>query len=209
MKQYAVLLTKLSSGDYVENLNSNRESFESNAGSLIDVTNSALFKEIPPEAGSIFTEALFLVGERMTKAKQAKALKKFVPIGDTIIGIVTKKLSDMLNGDLKTIMQSDSAKFFNTYTNIVLKKPERIDYSSVSQYAKAVDAFDNLEAFRIQCIESANTLAAAHKQLNRAIATKTKMTELIGETKAFGASVNKLYKLYKAIKIKAPSTENQ
>lgn len=195
IQQYATLLTKLSSPVYVENLTKNTTELNENLGDLVKTANTKLPNKIPTGVGDAISKAIFLVGENLTKSKQARALKEFIPQGDTLIAITAKNLTDALSINLKDLLASDKQRFINTYTNTVLVKPERVDYFSLSHFSSSLNNYDNVEQLRVKCIEAANKLAIAHSRLKVSIQTKHNLTEIFHETQDFIVSVQGLFKI--------------
>ncbi|MBC7890197.1 MAG: hypothetical protein H7Z13_20165 [Ferruginibacter sp.] len=196
IQQYSSLLSKLSSGDFVENLSANTTELNDNLSGLVKIANSRLPNKIPGTVGTAITKAIFLVGARLTKNKQAKALKEFIPVGDTLIKITVKNLVDVLSKDLADLLASDKQKFINTYTNNILAKESKVDYSSLNQYLGGLSNYENLELLRKTCVEAADKLSIAHSRLNSSIQAKTDLPEIFSETQDLIVSVKELFKTF-------------
>lgn len=202
IQQYAGLLTGLSSGNFVENLNDNTTELGENLGALIETYNAKLPAKLPAGISGAFSKAVFLAGERLTKNRQAKSLKNLIPQGDKLVQATVKNLVEVFETDapsLKELLEGDRASFINSYTNIVLSNRAKVDYNSIRRYAQTLAGYDNLEAMRKQCIDAANKLAAAHAQLNKSIEKKRKLPEIFTETQDFIASVRALSKTFDAL----------
>lgn len=199
IRQYAGLLRKLSSTTYVENLKNNTDDLNENLGDLVKIANKNLPNKIPPNVGNAITKVIFLIGDRLTKSKQAKALRQFIPIGDTLVKITVKNLVDALSADLPALLASDKEKFINTYTNNIFSNEDRVTSSSMSQYLNALNDYDNLELLRQGCISAANKLSVAHSKLNSNIRSKSDVREIFQETQDLIVSVKDLFKTFRKL----------
>ena len=199
IQQYASLLRKLSSTGYVENLKNNTDDLNENLGDLVKIANAKLPHKIPPNVGNAITKVIFLIGDKLTKIKQAKALKEFIPIGDTLVKITVKNLVDALSADLPALLASDKEKFINTYTNNIFSNENRVNSTSMSQYLSALNDYDNLELLRQECIAAANKLSTAHSKLNSNIRSKSDIKEIFQETQDLIVSVKDLFKTFRKL----------
>ena len=199
IQQYASLLRKLSSTGYVENLKNNTDDLNENLGDLVKIANAKLPNKIPPNVGNAITKVIFLIGDKLTKIKQAKALKEFIPIGDTLVKITVKNLVDALSADLPALLASDKEKFINTYTNNIFSNENRVNSTSMSQYLSALNDYDNLELLRQECIAAANKLSTAHSKLNSNIRSKSDIKEIFQETQDLIVSVKDLFKTFRKL----------
>lgn len=196
IQQYASLLAKLSSESYVEDLTAATKDLNENLNSLITSSNSKLSNKIPVNIGDAVTKAIFLAGERLTKNKQAKALKEFIPIGNGLIKIIVKNLVEQLQPDL---LSGTKITFIDTYTNVILYDKSRINYATLSQYLNGLNDYDNLDQMRIKCIKSATNMERAHNKLTENIQSKKEIRVILGETQDFIVSLSDLYKTFKKI----------
>jgi hypothetical protein len=199
IQQYAILLSKLSSPAYVEDLSKNTAALNENISSLVKEANTALPNKIPANVGEALTKAIFLVGERLTKQKQAKALKEFIPQGEILIQTSVKNLTEALQGDLSQVIALDRKKFINTYTNAVLNNTSKVDFNSIQFYANTLSDYDNLDDLRKKCITAAEKLGKAHTKLNASINEKMEVTDIFEETQDLIRSVQDLFKTFKEL----------
>lgn len=203
IQQYAGLLEKLSSGNYIEDLNQNTTALGENLSGLLQTYNAKLpARQLPVGIGAALSRAIFLAGERLTKARQAKELKTFIPQGDQLIQTTVKNLIEVFETDtpsVKELLEGDRTAFVNSYTNIILSNTAKVDYNSIRRYVQTLDAYDNLETMRKQCVEAAGKLAAAHAQLAKNITTKKNLQEIVQETQDLIASVRGLAKTIAAL----------
>ena len=203
IQQYAGLLTRLSANNVVENLDKNTTELGENLSSLVETYNARVpNNKLSAGVTALLTKAIFLTGERLTRSKQAKALKTFMPQGDQLVQANDKNLVDVFETDmpsLKSELQDERTTFINTYTNVVLANPSRVDYNSIRKYTEALADYDNLEAMRKACVAAARQLALGHAQLAANIKTKKTVPEIFKETQDLIASVRSLYKLYQGL----------
>lgn len=209
IQQYAGLLTKLSSSTYVENLTQNTTELGENLGGLVQTYNTKLPNHpLPAGIGAALSKTILVAGERLTRSRQAKELKAFIPQGDQLIQATVKNLVEVFETDtpsVKELLEGDRATFVNSYTNLILSNPAKVDYNSIRRYVQTLEDYDNVETMRKQCIEAAGKLAAAHAQLTKTIETKKNVQEIFKETQELIASVRGLFKTVAALHNSNPS----
>ncbi len=198
IQQYASLLTKLSSKDFVDNLSSNTNNLNDNLGSLVKIANLKLINKIPITVSDAITKVIFLVGQRLTLAKQAKALKEFIPQGQILITITMQNIEEVLV-TMQDLLAQDKMKYIDTYTATIFMDKSKIDYGSMRQYVTALNNFDNLELLRKQSITAANKLSLAHTKLQESILKKDDLMEIYAQTQDFIMSMQDLYKTYEKL----------
>ncbi len=204
IQQYAGLLEKLSSGSYVESLGANTAQLGENLTGLVDIYNGKMPNSpLPAGLGAALSRAVFLAGERLTRTRQAKELKTFIPQGDRLIQATVKNLVAVFETDtpsVKQLLQGDREAFINSYTNIILSNANKVDYSSIRRYADALADYEMLEAMRRACVAAAQELAAAHAVLAANIRKKAELKEIFTETQRLISSVQELQKLFGALR---------
>ncbi len=203
-QQYTVLLSKLSSGDYVDDLSSNSKLLGENSTNLVTKYNDKASKKLPDEVGQKLSDAVFIVGKRWVKSRQAKALKEFIPAGNILVGTMVDNIVAGLEGNgqgatsLKDLISLDKSDFKDKYTIIVFGKPEGINYPNVKTYYETLNRYDSLETMRVQCVLAAKKIKAGHDKLTQSIQSKKELKEIFSESIDLIADVQKLRKVYES-----------
>lgn len=203
-QQYTALLSKLSSGDYVSDLSSNNKLLGENSTDLVKKYNAKASKKLPNEVGEKLSDAVFIIGKRWVKSRQAKALKEFIPAGNILLGTMVDNLVAGLEGNdqgatsLKDLISLDKSDFKDKYTIIVFGKPEGINYPNVKTYYETLNRYDSLETMRFQCVLTAKKIKAGHDKLTQSIQSKKELKEIFNESIDLIADVQKLKKAYES-----------
>jgi hypothetical protein len=211
LQQYADLLAKLSSNIYVVDLSSNTKDLNENLSSLVSTYNSKAERKLPVAVGQKISDAILLVGKRLTRSKQAKALKKFIPTGNALIKTTTDNLIEVLDTDtfvgsdgmrypsLKSLIAKDSSDFVTNYKNVVLANTQangnKVSYGSLLTLNSTVTAYENTEALRQKTVVAATKLAKAHDVLTREIERKKNLGEIKTEIQDLIADVQVMRKI--------------
>ena len=197
IQQYAALLAQLSSDDYTDELGNTTTELCASLGKTVDLFNQQLSTKIPASVGSGISEIIRSIGGRVIKSKQARALKHFIPIADTLIQVTRSNLVDALNTNLKTLIESYKATFQSDFNTIVFNHIEKANYNMLRFYIQTNEDFKNVELLREKCIQAAETMASSHKELTENIMKKKSLEELLHDTKDFISQVKELYQLAK------------
>jgi len=199
IQQYAALLGHLSSDSLADELGENTQTLCSSLDGSITLFNNAVAKKIPSTVGSAISQIVRIVGERIVRNKQAKALKKFIPAADTLIQITSENLAIALDSDLKPLIENYKERFHDDYNKIVFSHPDKIDYNLLRFYVKTNSDFEIVESLRAKCISSAQKMALAHRELKNNVLEKKHLGELLRETRDFMADVKNLYQALKSL----------
>ncbi len=204
-RQYAALLAKLSSPDYITDLNTNSTALGENNTSLVKQYNAKAGKKLPDEIGTKLSDAVFIAGKRWIKSRQSKALKEFIPAGNVLIGTITDNLVTTLEGDatssgsVRELISFGKSDFKDQYQIIVLTKPGGINYPSLKVYYETLARFDSLEAMRTQCVLTAKKIKTEHEKLTQDIQSKKKLKEIFSESADLITDVRKLKNAYQTL----------
>jgi len=82
-------------------------------------------------------------------------LKKFIPVGDTLVQVTTVNLVSALDDDLKPLIESYKATFQTDFKTIVFDHIEKADYNMLRFYIKSNEDFADVESLRKRCIHAA------------------------------------------------------
>jgi hypothetical protein len=211
LQQYAALLAKLSSDNYVVDLTSNTKDLNENLSNLVATYNSKAEKKLPVAVGQKVSDAILLVGKRLTRSKQARALKSFIPTGNALIKTTTDNLIEVLDTDtfvgsdgmrypsLKALIAKDSSDFATNYKNIVLANTQvngnKVSYASLLTLNSTISAYESTEALRQKTVVAATKLAKAHDVLTKEIERKKNMGEIKIEIQDLIADVQEMRKI--------------
>lgn len=196
IQQYAALLVELSSDKFTKGLNDNTTHLSTNLGVLVSAYNTKVKASdtLPAVISGELSNVLWALGRRITKAKQAKALKEFIPRGNVLVAASIHNLVEVLDNDsisgkdgksfpgLKTLLAQEKADLMQNYRNLVFNGQSPNNYLMIRQYYDAKVDYDNTEALRQKCITTANQLAKAHDALTKAMTEKKELKGLIQET---------------------------
>jgi hypothetical protein len=192
-------------------LSSNTKDLNENLSSLVSTYNSKAERKLPVAVGQKISDAILLVGKRLTRSKQAKALKKFIPTGNALIKTTTDNLIEVLDTDtfvgsdgmrypsLKSLIAKDSSDFVTNYKNVVLANTQangnKVSYGSLLTLNSTVTAYENTEALRQKTVVAATKLAKAHDVLTREIERKKNLGEIKTEIQDLIADVQVMRKI--------------
>lgn len=185
IQRYAALLAQLSSDSYYNDFGENTKDLCTNLGSAVDSFNARVAPQLPPSIGGVLVQVVKIAGTGIIRIKQAKALKKLIPVGDTIIQTIKNNLVSVFDGDLKLLLESYRQSFESDFQIIILSNPSRIDYSSLHMYATTISDFAAVESLRQKCTRLVSKMAAAHQEIKESLAKKENLKEMFGATKDF------------------------
>lgn len=204
IQDYAALLVRLSSDSYSDDLGQNTTTLGTNLNNAVAVFNTKSATQIPANVGAGISNIINIIGNSIVKNKQAKALKKFIPIADTLIQVTKNNLVEALDDDYKNLIEHYKATFQSEYQAIVFNHIEKVDYNMLHFYVQTNDDYENLEILRQKCVSAAQKMALAHKELKNNITAKRKLMELLHATQDFVTDIKSLYAF---IKNPSPTTE--
>ena len=195
IQKYSALLAQLSSNSYADDLGKNARELSRELNSAVKLFNDQVSTQIPGTVGKGISEIITFLGSRAVKNKQAKALKKFIPAGDTLIQLSTRSLVDALDSDLKPLLESYKATFQIDYRTLIFNHSDRIDYNMLRFYIKTNSDYEDVELLRTGCIHAVEKMASSHTELKNNIRKKKDLAELLPGVKDFIADVNNLYEI--------------
>jgi len=194
IQQYAGLLTKLSSEQYITDLSSPTASLGENLSSLVTIYNSRVKDTLPASLGSSISKVVLLIGKTLTRHKQTAALKEFVLAADTLVQVTTRNLTTVLDGEsftdakgnsfptLQSLLATEKDFFIQSYRRVVFGDNARINYESIKFYYDELTAYDNTEQARQAIVQAAKSLAKAHAQLAINVREKKDLKDIIAQT---------------------------
>ncbi|HEY4209257.1 MAG TPA: hypothetical protein VGM31_20675, partial [Puia sp.] len=217
IQQYAGLLKKLSSEQYITDLGAPTASLGENLSSLVNVYNSKAKDSLPASLGSSISKVVLLVGKVLTRHKQTAALKEFVLAADTLVQVTTRNLVTVLDGEsftdaggnsfpsLKSLLAMEKDFFKQSYRQVVFGDNSRTNYGSVKFYYDELTAYDNTELARRGIVQAAKSLAKAHAELAMNIRQKKDLKDIIAQTQQLITDVQSVGNIFEGFpKIKFP-----
>jgi len=213
LQQYAVLLSKLSSDSYITDLTTSTNDLNDNLSNLVNTYNLTAETKLPVAVGQQISNVILIVGKRITKNRQARELKKFIPAGNSLIKATVNNLVEVLDTDafvgldglkypsLKALLEKEKNDFVTNYKNVVLANTQqngnKISYSSIQTYSNTINDFETTEALRQATVIAAKKLARAHETLTREMERRKRMSEIKIEIQDLIADVQQLHKIIK------------
>ena len=138
IQKYAALLAQLSSDSFTDDLGKNAKELSGDLNSAVKLFNAQLSTQIPGNVGKGISQIITIIGDRVIKNKQSKALQKFIPIGDTLIQLTMLNLVSALDDDLKPLIESYKATFQIDFKTIIFSHSDKIDYNMLSFILKQI-----------------------------------------------------------------------
>ncbi|MVN22913.1 hypothetical protein [Mucilaginibacter arboris] len=199
-QQYVSLMATLSAEDYVNDLTSSSKALGESSTDLVKQYNAKASKKLPDEIGEKLSSAVFIVGKRWVKNRQAKALKEFIPAGNVLVATMVDNLVAGLEGkdagSFKDLISLSRSDFKDKYEIIVLSEKNGINYPNLKVYYETLNRYDSLEVLRAQCVLSANKVKSCHEKLTQDIQNKKKLKTIFTESSDLIADIRKLKDAY-------------
>jgi hypothetical protein len=201
IQKYGNLLTQLSSDHFVADLSRPTTELGGNLDSIVTLFSQKTGAHLGPGLGSDLSKLILLAGQKLTRRKQTEALRQFVTQFDTLIGVATVNMVDVMDNGIKELLLIDSGRFASDARRMVSNEsaldPQRRGltlnrYQAAKFYYDVITAYLGAEALRAQVVRAALSLREAHAALIRHIQEKKDLKELIEETKKFVTDVQPL-----------------
>jgi hypothetical protein len=211
IQQYAGLLTKLSSQQYLTDLSSPTASLGENLSSLITVYNSKVKDTLPVSLSATISKVVLLIGKTLTRHKQTAALKEFVLAADTLVQVTTRNLITVLDGEsftdangntfptLQSLLATEKDFFVQSYKRVVFGDNTKINYESIKFYYDELTAYDNTEQARQAIVQAAKSLAVAHAHLAINVREKKDLKDIIAQTQQLITDVQSVGNIFAGI----------
>jgi len=208
IQQYAGLLTKLSSEQYITDLSSPSTSLGENLSGLVAIYNSRVRDTLPASLGSSISKVVLLVGKTLTRHKQTAALKEFVLTADTLVQVTTRNLIAVLDGEsftdakgntfptLQSLLATERDFFMQNYRRVIFGDNTRINYESIKFYYDELTAYDNTELARQAIVQAAKSLAKAHATLAANVREKRDLKDIIAQTQQLITEVQSVRNIF-------------
>ena len=194
IEKYATLLEQLTSGYYTDFDESDNELVEDLEGA-INLFNSYSKDSIPDNVLDETIRVKSIINTKHKKAREAKALKKIIQVADTLIQISASNLINILDSDLRPVMEYYNLTFMMESKTILFRDPSLLNYTYLKFYVKQNEDFVDLQLLVSSCINALQKMSFAHKELKNNIIRRKALFKTLDDTKIFARYVKSLYQI--------------
>ncbi len=189
--KYSQSLLLLSSDKYVNDIEKQAKNFGVGIDSLIKLNNSIDgSKKLPSDIGGAVSQLIILGGKQYVKNKQAKEIKKFVSLADTLISVMTSNLLEYLTSTkINNLILIEERGITRNYLSF-LQQNINSSIESDKDYLELKNSIDGVKKLQQKTITATKNLRTAHK----------KLLNEINETKDLKQTIKELQDLYEEIK---------
>jgi hypothetical protein len=191
--KYSQSLLLLSSDKYVSDLEKQAKNFGVGIDSLIKLNNSiADAKKLPSGIGGAVGQLVTLGGKQYVKNKQAKEIKKFVGLADTLISVMSSNLLEYLTSTrIHELIEGEERGISSNYLSY-LRQTQKSSIENDKEYLELKSSIDGVKKLQQKTIEATKNLRAAHKKLLKEITEKKKLKQTIEELQVLYEEINDL-----------------
>jgi hypothetical protein len=225
--KYAQSLVLLSSDRYIKKIEKNLTDFGIGIDSLITLNNSIDgTTKIPTGIGSAVGKLIVLGGKQYYRAKQAKEIKKFVNLADTLVSAMTTNLLEYLQSEtINELIENEErgiSESYLSYLQQINKETRTMSISSDSKdtinsisvsiskpsienemdYLDLKSKIDGVKTLQQQTIRATKNLRKTHKKLLLEIEGKKSLKQTIKELQGLFEDINDLKKTVQKIDTK-------
>lgn len=198
--KYAQSLVLLSSNKYSTNIEKQAKNFGLGIDSLILLNNSINgSKKLPNGIGEAIGELVMLGGKQYIKNKQAREIKKFVGMADTLIGVMTSNLLEFLTAsNLDAMIRGEEREIKLSYLAF-LSDRTRTGIENDFNYLALTKRIEGVRILQQKTIVATKKLRITHKKLLTEISKRKNIKQMINELQILIEDVNGLYETCKQI----------
>lgn len=191
--KYAQSLALLSSDKYETNLAEKAKAFGINIDTLISLNNSIEgTSKVPIGIGDAVSQLVVMGGKQFTRIRQAKEIKKFVSMADTLIEAMTNNILDYLESEnINELILSEEKEVTRNYLSYLQQTP-RATIENELGYLELKAKIDEVKDLQAQSINATKKLRKAHAKLLENIQSKKKLKTIIGELQELYEEINTL-----------------
>ena len=225
--KYSQSLVLLSSDKYIKKAEKNLTNIGIGIDSLITLNNSIDGNtKIPTGIGSAVGKLIILGGKQYYRAKQAKEIKKFVNLADTLVSAMTTNLLaylqsetinelieneergitesylsylQQINEETRTMSISSDSKDTINSISVTIRKPS---IENEMDYLDLKSKIDGVKTLQHQTIRATKNLRNTHKKLLVQIERKKNLKQTINELQGLFEDINDLKKTVQKIDAK-------
>lgn len=188
--KYAQSLLLLSSDKYAADLDSQSITLGTNLNSLIYTYNTIPgVTKVTTGMGSVAGSVILAGGRLIIRSKQSKALKQFVPKGDTLIGIMTQNLLDFLEADnIYLLIDHEEKDIPRTYKSFLYHHTPQLQ--NEREYLALKSRIDHIKTLRDQTARATRQLRRAHAALLAQVVAKKDLKQVVAALQLLYDDVN-------------------
>ncbi len=209
--KYAQSLVLLSSNKYSADVSTQAQAFGENIDSLITMYNqTGDTRKVPAGIGAGVSEWITAGGRIYIRTKQAREVKKFVLLADTMISVMCTNLTEYLNDtNLKDLIENESKNINSNYLSYLRQKSTvtnvrgprdtlrlvsdtRSSMENDKEYILMRTSIDAIRDLRDETVEATEKLRKAHGKLAAIISTKKTLRSTIVEVQDLYSEVKKI-----------------
>ena len=191
--KYSQSLELLTSDNYEKEIEKQSKNFGIDIDSLIRLNNS--LKDaitIPSGIGGAVSNLVVLGGKQYVRSIQAKEVRKFVCLADTLISTMTLNLLEYLQSEnINLLIDHEEREIKRNYLSFLQNAP-RATIESERDYLELKNDIDGVRQLQKQTIDATKELKIAHKKLLHEIEKKKNLKQTISELQELYESINKI-----------------
>ena len=209
--KYAQSLLLLSSDKYANNLGTQAQAFGENIDSLVTIYNAmGDAQKVPAGLGSGIGQFITAGGRMYVRSRQAREVKKFVILADTLISVMTANLIEFLqSANLNVLIENESGDLSRNYLSYLRSRTTLTEVRGRSDSSRMVAdtkstvgndldyldiraSIDAVRELRDETIDATKKLRVAHRKLKETVTAKRKLTTTIVEIQDLYAEIRKM-----------------
>jgi hypothetical protein len=196
--KYAQSLTLLSADKYSSDLEEQSEKFGINIDTLIAINNRLEgTTKIPVGIGASIGQLVVFSGKQYIRIKQAKEIKKFVGMADTLVHVMTNNLLEYLqSSSVNELIEGEEREITRNYLSY-LQQSQKATIENEHDYIELKKKIEAVKELQQQTIGATIKLKKAHTKLLENLQKKKKLKDAIEEIQV----------LYEEIKLLKESIE--
>jgi hypothetical protein len=196
--KYAQSLTLLSADKYSSDLEEQSEKFGINIDTLIAINNRLEgTTKIPVGIGASIGQLVVFSGKQYIRIKQAKEIKKFVGMADTLVHVMTNNLLEYLqSSSVNELIEGEEREITRNYLSY-LQQSQKATIENEHDYIELKKKIEAVKELQQQTIGATIKLKKAH----------TKLLENLQQKKKLKDAIEEIQVLYEEIKLLKESIE--
>ncbi|HTF82365.1 MAG TPA: hypothetical protein VL947_11590 [Cytophagales bacterium] len=190
---YSQSLLLLTSDQFEKELAQRSQSFGVNIDSLVCKYNLIEGQaKVPLGLGGALNQIMLLAGKQYLRTRQAKEIKKYVTLADTLVGVMTYNLlrhlesahiADLIQGEERAVSQS-----YLSYLR--LRHPVSLEHDS--DYLEMIHQLHEIKTLQRETIVATRALRVAHHKLFLSVQKRKDLKAHVEELQLLAAAVGGL-----------------
>ena len=191
--KYSQSLELLTSDNYEKKIEKQSKNFGIDIDSLIRLNNSIKgATPIPSGIGGAVSKLIVLGGKQYVRSIQAKEVRKFVSLADTLISTMTFNLLEYLQSEnINQLIAHEEREIKRNYLSFLQHTP-KATIENERDYMELKNDIDGVRQLQKQTIDATKELRSAHKKLLQEIEKKKNLKQTIGELQELYESISKI-----------------